>query len=354
MTPVVMTTSITFCQKRPPSCSLETKCESTEVVCTNSVVTPSTTKRKQTKKNRKRPKPILLYDEDILLETALDQFVEDIESKNPDNSILSDIADIVTPDNKTYKKGQWTFQEDALLSNALKSLGGIPNKKGAWNDIAMLVPGRCPKQCRERFYNHLDETIATEKMESEEFELFHWLTKSFGPSWAKIAEVINEWRLRVGKSGRRTDNSLKNLYNACIKKKLENHDVKIPDDVMDIVKKLGANYMGVHKRARSQHNQLICNERLELSPNPKSGLHITTGTTAIDDYKAFRSKRKTTIITLNGILSPPTVATLHTKKQKLRSVINQHDIPAKSLEAHFEEAQNDLEGSMLLEFILRD
>lgn len=47
-------------------------------------------------------------------------------------------------------KGPWTDQEDAIITEA------VQNGQTKWSQIARLLNNRVGKQCRERWYNHLE------------------------------------------------------------------------------------------------------------------------------------------------------------------------------------------------------
>ncbi|KAL7448318.1 hypothetical protein ACHAWC_000526, partial [Mediolabrus comicus] len=51
-------------------------------------------------------------------------------------------------------KSWWTAEEDNIIREHVKQYG--PKK---WSKIAMKVPGRTGKQCRERWVNELDPSI---------------------------------------------------------------------------------------------------------------------------------------------------------------------------------------------------
>lgn len=51
-------------------------------------------------------------------------------------------------------KGPWTAAEDALILQCLAE--GMCR----WSEIGAKIPGRVGKQCRERFFNHLDREWA--------------------------------------------------------------------------------------------------------------------------------------------------------------------------------------------------
>ena len=57
----------------------------------------------------------------------------------------------------------WTHAEDEAVRSAVTAHG-----LGAWSLVAALVPGRTGKQCRERWYNHLDANVNKEPWSIEE------------------------------------------------------------------------------------------------------------------------------------------------------------------------------------------
>ena len=50
-------------------------------------------------------------------------------------------------------KGPWTREEDQKIIDC------ITNNITRWSEIAERVEGRVGKQCRERWFNHLDPTL---------------------------------------------------------------------------------------------------------------------------------------------------------------------------------------------------
>jgi hypothetical protein len=87
---------------------------------------------------------------------------------------------------KTRKvKTKWSEEEDDLLMKAVQVYG---TKK--WSDVSTLVPGRNPKQCRERWISHLDPTLKHESFDNIEDELILKYYKIFGPEWAKISKFL--------------------------------------------------------------------------------------------------------------------------------------------------------------------
>lgn len=98
----------------------------------------------------------------------------------------------------SYRKSKWTPDEDNLLRRSVE-IHGNEN----WTAVATLVPGRNPKQCRERWTAQLDPALTRDDWTPQEDAILLHVHKSHGNSWARIAAFLPG----------RSSNAVKNRYN---------------------------------------------------------------------------------------------------------------------------------------------
>ncbi|KAJ3424742.1 myb DNA-binding domain superfamily protein-related [Anaeramoeba flamelloides] len=114
------------------------------------------------------------------------------------------------------KKGSWSMEEDLLLTNAVKKY------KSSWPKIALVVEGRTPKQCRERWKNQLDPSIDHGPWRTAEDDILIAKHKIYGNKWSKIKEFLPG----------RPDNVIKNRWNTTLKKRFpEENKKKLPSTI---------------------------------------------------------------------------------------------------------------------------
>ena len=99
----------------------------------------------------------------------------------------------------------WSKEEDDRLKSIVLADG--PRN---WTKVAMQLPGRIGKQCRERWHHHLDPDVVKKKWTVNEDILIFNLIKRFQTSWSEIARHVNG----------RSDNQIKNRYNSNLKRRI--------------------------------------------------------------------------------------------------------------------------------------
>ncbi|KAF8037572.1 hypothetical protein BT93_B0453 [Corymbia citriodora subsp. variegata] len=110
-------------------------------------------------------------------------------------------------------KGQWTPTEDSRLITLVNKHG--PKK---WSQISRMLRGRCGKQCRERWHNHLRPDIKKDSWSIEEDKILIQAHKQVGSKWAEIAKILPG----------RTDNTIKNHWNATKRRQFTKRNL-LPD-----------------------------------------------------------------------------------------------------------------------------
>lgn len=94
-------------------------------------------------------------------------------------------------------KGRWVEEEDRMLVYLVSQ--GYKN----WGQVAVNMPGRTSKQCRERWNNYLNPTLVHSAFTPEEDDKLLELQGKLGNKWAHIARALPG----------RTENVVKVRYN---------------------------------------------------------------------------------------------------------------------------------------------
>lgn len=142
--------------------------------------------------------------------------------------------------NPKLQKGPFSAEEDQLIIEFVEKYG-----IHSWPKVTSVLPKRTAKQCRERWFNNLDPSVSKGPWTPEEDQMIFEAWLKFGPKWNQIAKTIPG----------RTDNSIKNRWNASISKRMR-------------VDERGENYLAPCKlRKHSKRNRP---PPLQLSPQVSS------------------------------------------------------------------------------------
>jgi hypothetical protein len=88
------------------------------------------------------------------------------------------------------KKGFWTSDEDSILREIVSAglQTGDVKHTGSWAKVAIRIPGRTSKQCRERWFHYLDPSINRGPFIATEDQLILEQHRVHGNKWSKIAQ----------------------------------------------------------------------------------------------------------------------------------------------------------------------
>jgi hypothetical protein len=156
-------------------------------------------------------------DEDVLLRQLIGRFGKQwsvVASQIPNRTATQVASRWDKCINPTLTKGQFTSQEDQTIVSFVEEQG-----TKAWPKLATLLPHRTAKQCRERWFNHLDPKVVKTPWTAEEDQQIFDSFVAQGPKWALIAQSIPG----------RSDNAIKNRWNASISKRLAISELGRPE-----------------------------------------------------------------------------------------------------------------------------
>jgi hypothetical protein len=86
---------------------------------------------------------------------------------------------------KTAAKARFTAQDDAILAQAVERQG-----ISDWSSIAGSIPGRTPRQCRERWNNYVNPELVYTAWTASEDETLLEKYAEFGRKWYIIKRYL--------------------------------------------------------------------------------------------------------------------------------------------------------------------
>lgn len=118
------------------------------------------------------------------------------------------------------RRGRWAPVESAALQRVVESSA---ENAPSWSTIALSIPGRSGKQCREKYTNSLAPGIRTDS----------WTPEEDGRLRALVAQHGNAWVVIATKMRGRGDNAVKNRGHALQKASHNKRDDAARGDIED-------------------------------------------------------------------------------------------------------------------------
>ncbi|OHT11696.1 Myb-like DNA-binding domain containing protein [Tritrichomonas foetus] len=155
---------------------------------------------------------------------------------------------------KTSNKQRFSKEEDMKIRQ-LVAIHGIAK----WDLIAFMIPGKTPRQIRDRFTNYLFPNCSHHQWTMEEDMLLKEKFKELGPKWKRLSQFF------IG----RTPNSIKNRWNTYLSKQFKSctiqFDQKIHDDIFNMKPADSSLNGNILVNSTSNFNNLILNNDNNIS-----------------------------------------------------------------------------------------
>lgn len=111
-------------------------------------------------------------------------------------------------DKADSRRVKFSKEEDDILQHQVAIFG--PRR---WNIISHALPGRTPRQCRDRFMNYLNENLVNGPWTTEEDDLLQKLYYQYGPQWSLLRTYFQG----------RSANNIKNRWNTHFSKRVRKY-----------------------------------------------------------------------------------------------------------------------------------
>ena len=140
-----------------------------------------------------------------------------IKPQNQNTALLNSAnTDVEIKTNMKNIRSRFTKEEDDRLKNIVES----QKDRIDWNQISLLMDGRTPRQCRERYTNYLRPNLLNGAWTEEEDRILDKLYEKMGPQWSKIAQYFPN----------RSDVNIKNHHTCIVNRLYRQQKVKMPSN----------------------------------------------------------------------------------------------------------------------------
>ncbi|KAL3628833.1 hypothetical protein CASFOL_027879 [Castilleja foliolosa] len=192
-----------------------------------------------------------------------------ITKNNKKNEKVSTKRSILGMNKSKSTKGQWTVEEDRLLIYLVEK-----NGVRKWSSIAQMLKGRIGKQCRERWHNHLRPDIKKDIWTEDEDRILIEAHAEVGNKWSEIAKQLPG----------RTENSIKNHWNATKRRQFSQRKCKTkwprPSSLLQ-------NYIKSLNLEKEYNNNNKSRKENNIFKNPEENMDFSPDDDHMEQYYRF-------------------------------------------------------------------
>jgi len=174
---------------------------------------------------------------------------------------------------KITERRKWVPEEDEKLSKLVTKYG-----TKNWRIIASHLRGRLPKQCRERWINHLDPLIVKGRLTEKEWKVVLDAHEELGNRWSEIAKLLPG----------RTPNQIKNHWHAMLRKTNKRKQREYSNDGDDLMSYSNSN--DGEEKSNSNEEQPLQPPQSPTSPTCPMNMEKTSK--YLEDEEELHPKKK--------------------------------------------------------------